>query len=162
MADLLSIGEVARLAAVSVDTIRYYERIGLLPAPARTAAGYRKFPNGVVRRLALVKNAQRFGFALREIAVFLRAREAGGKPCHDVRAAARRMLDAVDREIEDLIATRRRMRTTLRSWDRMLARTPAGRRAHLLESLDASPEGPAALPGFAHPGHRRGHSAKAW
>jgi DNA-binding transcriptional MerR regulator len=131
----LTIGRVARLADVSVDTIRYYERIGLLPKPARTAAGYRVYAPAAVNRLTLIRSAQRFGFPLRAIGGFLRVREAGGAPCHDVRAAAERLLDAVDRQIADLTATRRRMRATLRSWDKMLARTPAGRRAHLLERL---------------------------
>src|SRR5262245_29012580 len=110
MASLLTIGKVARLAGVTVDTIRYYERLGLLPAPARTPSGYRLYQPAIVNRLALIRNAQRFGFPLRAIAEFLRVRECGGTPCHDVRAAAQRMLEAVDRQIADLVATRRRMR----------------------------------------------------
>jgi DNA-binding transcriptional MerR regulator len=133
--NVLTIGKIAREAGVSVDTIRYYERVGLLPKPTRTAAGYRMYSLAVINRLALVKNAQRFGFPLRAIAGFLRVRESGGKPCHDVRAAAERMLEAVDRQIADLVAARRRMRTTLKSWDEVLARTPADRPARLLERL---------------------------
>jgi len=132
----MTIGQVADRAGVSVDTIRYYERVGLLPKPPRTPAGYRTYSPAVLNRLALVKNAQRFGFPLRAIAGFLHVRESGGKPCHDVRAAAERMLEAVDRQIADLVATRRHMRATLRSWDAVLARTPADRPAHLLERLD--------------------------
>ena len=132
----LTIGKVADLAGVSVDTIRYYERVGLLPKPARTPAGYRVYAPGAIHRLAVVRNAQRFGFPLRAIAGFLRVRESGGRPCHDVRAAAGRMLDAVDRQIAELVAARRQMRATLRSWDDLLARTPADRPAHLLERLD--------------------------
>ena len=135
MAGLLTIGNVAREAGVSVDTIRYYERIGLLPKPARTPAGYRTYSPAVINRLAVVRNAQRFGFPLKAIAGFLRVRESGGKPCHDVRAAAERMLDAVDRQIADLVATRRQMRKTLKSWDVVLAQTPADRPAHLLERI---------------------------
>jgi hypothetical protein len=82
-----------------------------------------------------VRHAQRFGFSLREIAGFLRVREAGGKPCHDVRAAAQRMLAAIDRQIDALEETRTEMRMTLRTWDQTLARTPADRPARLLETL---------------------------
>jgi DNA-binding transcriptional MerR regulator len=135
MSDRLTIGKVANLAAISVDTIRYYERVGLLQKPPRTAAGYRVYSPAVINRLALVRNAQRLGFSLRAIAGFLRVRESGGKPCHDVRAAAGRMLEAIDRQIADLVAKRRRMRATLRSWDDVLARTPADHPAHLLERL---------------------------
>ena len=135
----LTIGKVAASAGVTVDTIRYYERLGLLPKPGRTPAGYRTYSHAVLPRLALVRNAQRFGFPLKTIAGFLRVRDAGGKPCHDVRAAAGRMLEAIDRQIADLMATRRQMRATLRSWDSVLARTPAERTAHLLERIDITP-----------------------
>jgi DNA-binding transcriptional MerR regulator len=133
MAQFLTIGHIGRLAGMTPDTIRYYERVGLLPAPSRSAAGYRQYTETIVTRLALVRNAQRFGFSLRQIAAFLRVRDAGGKPCHDVRAAATRMLEAVDAQIDDLVATRTRMRETLRTWDAELARTPADRPARLLE-----------------------------
>jgi DNA-binding transcriptional MerR regulator len=89
----------------------------------------------VVNRLRLIRNAQRFGFALTEIAGFLRVREAGGAPCHAVRDAAERMLSAVDAQIVELQGTRRQMRRTLRQWTRTLAQTPPGRQARLLESL---------------------------
>ena len=75
MAALLTIGKVAREAGVSVDTIRYYERVGLLPKPARTPAGYRTYSPAVIHRLAVVRNAQRFGFPLKAIAGFLRVRD---------------------------------------------------------------------------------------
>lgn len=135
MTAMLTIGKVAGLAGVSPDTIRYYERLGLLQKPARTPAGYRQYSDGAVKRLTLVRNAQRFGFSLREIAGFLRVRESGGKPCHDVRAAAQRILNAVDRQIVELKAARKQMRETLRNWDETLALTPSGRPAYLLESL---------------------------
>ena len=138
MAPLLTIGKVAGAAGVSADTIRYYERLGLIPKALRSAAGYRQYPDGVVTRLALVRNAQHFGFSLREIAGFLRVREAGGKPCRDVRAAAQRMLDAADQQIADLMATRARMQDTLRTWDQRLAATPEDLPARLLETLSAS------------------------
>lgn len=135
MGDRLTIGQVARLTGVTRDTIRYYERLGLLPRPARTPAGYRQFPATAVNRLALVRNAQRFGFTLREIAGFLRVRDSGGKPCRDVRAAAQRRLDDVEQQIAELVAMRDRMSLTLQTWDVTLARTPANRPARLLETL---------------------------
>ena len=130
----MNIGEVARRASVTADTIRYYERVGLLPKPPRTAAGYRQYGPGIVDRLAVVRNAQRFGFSLHEIAGFLRVRDAGGKPCHDVRAGAQRLLQAVDRQIAALTGVRRDMRRTLRAWDRKLEATAPNELAHLLEA----------------------------
>jgi DNA-binding transcriptional MerR regulator len=135
MGALLSIGRVSEISGVTTDTIRYYERRGVLPKPARTQAGYRQYPEGVVNRLSLVRNAQRFGFSLGEIAGFLQIREAGGRPCDSVRAAAQQMLVAVDAHIAELISTRTRMQQTLRKWDRTLQRTPSDRQARLLERL---------------------------
>jgi DNA-binding transcriptional MerR regulator len=136
---LSSIGEVAAASGVSRDAIRYYERLGLLPKAARTAAGYRKYPQGVLGRLALVRNAQRFGFSLTEIAGFLRVRDRGGKPCHAVRAAGERMLKAMDAQIAELQSARKQMDDTLRSWGQRLNRTPTDEQAHLLETLGRSP-----------------------
>ncbi len=135
MHDLMRIGKAAALAGVSVDTIRYYERLGLLQKAARTRAGYRVYPAAVVNRLTLVRNAQRFGFSLREIAGFLRVRDTGGAPCRTVRAAAEQMLEGIDRQIADLAARRDEMRKTLRGWDRRLEETPAGTPGRLLENL---------------------------
>lgn len=139
MEAFLTIGDVVARTGESRDTIRYYERIGLVPPPIRTAAGYRQYRAGIVKRLALIRNAQRFGFSLREIRGFLGIRDGGGKPCHDVRAAAERMLGAVDRQIAELTAARRQMKATLKTWDATLAATPPDRPAFLLDTLSASP-----------------------
>jgi DNA-binding transcriptional MerR regulator len=131
----LSIGKMAAMSGLTPDTIRYYERRGLLPPPARTAAGYRQYSEGVVHRLALIRNAQQFGFSLGAITGFLRVREAGGRPCDDVRAAAQRMLEAMETQLAELLSTRKQMRRTLKPWDRTLEQTPADRQARLLERL---------------------------
>src|SRR5580765_3400930 len=107
MGPFLTIGEVAARTGESRDTIRYYERVGLVPKPIRTPAGYRQYREGIVNRLALIRHAQRFGFSLRDIAGFLGVRDGGGRPCHDVRAAAARLLDAMDAQIAGLRATRK-------------------------------------------------------
>ena len=131
----LKIGAVARLASVTPDTIRYYERLGLIPRPARTPAGYRQYNEGVIDRLAVIRNAQRFGFSLKELAAFMHIRESGGAPCDQVRAAAQRILEAADQQITALVRSRREMRRTLSAWDQKLAATPANQQAHLLEQL---------------------------
>lgn len=137
----LRIGQLAERAGVSADTIRYYERLGLLPKPHRTLSGYREYSETLVHRIALVRNAMRFGFSLREIGGFLRVREAGGTPCRQVRQAAQTILDRVDRQIAELQAARETMRETLGAWDAQLARTPTKQAARLLESLPAQGQG---------------------
>jgi DNA-binding transcriptional MerR regulator len=135
MGAMLTIGQVARLAGVTPDTIRYYERLGVLPRPPRTPAGYRQYHETIVDRLRTVRNAQRFGFSLKDLARFMRVRETGGKPCHDVRAAAQRMLEAVEHQISELTLARRDMQRTLQAWDQKLAATPERQPARLLEGL---------------------------
>ncbi len=151
MGPFLTIGEVALRTGETRDTIRYYERVGLVPAPVRTPAGYRHYRAGIVNRLALIRNAQRFGFSLREIAGFLGVRDGGGRPCHDVRAAAERMLGAVDRQIAELTAARKQMKATLKTWDAKLAETPPDRPAFLLDALSPSRRRPASAVGRARP-----------
>src|SRR5471032_1150708 len=102
----LRIGELARRTGVSADTIRHYERLGLLPTAARTRAGYRQYSPSIVERVQLVRHGVRFGFTLRELATFLRVRVGGGRPCGDVRAAGGRILAAVNLQIAELNATR--------------------------------------------------------
>jgi DNA-binding transcriptional MerR regulator len=132
----MRIGQLAARAGVTTDTIRYYERIGLLPRAKRNAAGYREYSESDIDQIGLVRNAVSFGFSLKEVAKFLNVRKTGGTPCRDVRATAARMLAAVDQQIEDLLATRKRMSETLRTWDTRLAHTPTGCPAHLLAYLE--------------------------
>lgn len=134
---LLRIGEVAERLGISPDSIRHYERLGLLPAAGRTAAGYRLFGPDAVRRLQLVRSAVRAGFSLRQLAVFLGERERGGAPCRQVRAAAAQILAGVDAQIAELQASRAALRVILRDWDERVARTPAHQPAYLLEHLSA-------------------------
>jgi DNA-binding transcriptional MerR regulator len=132
---MLTIGEVARLTGVTPYTIRFYARRGIMPRPPRSPAGYRQYANGAVDRLRLVRNAQRFGFSLKDVADFMRVRESGGKPCHHVRAAAQQILEAVNQQISALTHARREMQRTLQAWDRKLATTPEHQQARLLQDL---------------------------
>jgi DNA-binding transcriptional MerR regulator len=133
----LTVGRLAAAAGAKTSTIRYYERLGLLPPAVRTASGYRVFPAEALRRISLVRAAQDLGFSLRDIAGFLKVRDAGGKPCQQVRIAGERLRRELDVEIARLRARRRRIDRTLSAWDDVLSTTPAGERAHLLETLGA-------------------------
>ena len=146
---MMTIGQVATAAQVTAGTIRYYERIRLLTKPARTPAGYRLYPASTVHRLTVIRNAQQFGFSLRDIASFLTVRDGGGTPCQNVRRTAQRMLAAVDTQIAELRARRRQMARTLKLWDDRLSATRADTRAYLLEMLghDKRPISRGARPG---------------
>jgi DNA-binding transcriptional MerR regulator len=131
----LRIGDVARACGVSVDTVRHYERIGVLRPAPRTDAGYRLYSPAAVDRVRLVRSAVQFGFSLKELGTFLRARDKGSPPCRAVRAAAQQIMDRVEAQITELLETRDRMRTMLHQWDKRLAHTREGAPAHLLEDL---------------------------
>src|SRR3982750_4444426 len=120
MNGVMTIGQLAAAAQVKTATIRYYEQLGLLPTARRTAAGYREYSASVARRLAVIRNAQQFGFSLRDIASFLRVRDEGGTPCRSVRAAAQQMLTDVEQQIADLTVKREQMRHMLALWDERL------------------------------------------
>jgi DNA-binding transcriptional MerR regulator len=128
-------GELARLCGVSTDTLRHYERMGVLPKPRRSAAGYRQYPAESLERVLLVRRALTLGFTLAELARILRIRDAGGAPCRQVRALAASKLEQVDRQIVDLTALRDHLRRLLKDWDERLGRTPEGTRANLLHGL---------------------------
>ncbi|MGE3509656.1 MAG: MerR family DNA-binding transcriptional regulator [Vicinamibacterales bacterium] len=131
----LRIGELAKRAGVSADSVRHYERLGLLPSADRTHGGYRLFPPAAVDRVQLIRSAVRVGFSLRQLAAFLGERQAGGAPCRKVRDAAQRILAGVDAQIAELKATKDALTAMVRDWDELLARTPPNQPARLLDAL---------------------------
>jgi DNA-binding transcriptional MerR regulator len=128
-------GELARLAGISADSLRHYERIGVLPPPERTAAGYRVYPSEALDRVRLVRRALAFGFSLAELARIFGVRDRGGVPCRQARSLGKAKLAEVERRLHELEALRGQLRQILQHWDRRLARTPRGHRAELLASL---------------------------
>lgn len=131
----LSAGELAKAAGVSTDTLRHYERKGVLRRPPRAANGYRRYPPEALERVLLVRRAIAFGFTLDELARILSARDRGAAPCKQVRALAAAKLAEAEERLAQLTGLRDELRATLTEWDGRLARTPGGGRAGLLESL---------------------------
>jgi MerR family transcriptional regulator, Zn(II)-responsive regulator of zntA len=127
--------EVARQCGVSADTLRHYERKGLLPRPARDGSGYRRYPSDTVDRVLLVQRALVVGFTLDELARVLRERDRGEPPCRSVRDLVAARLTDLEARLRQLTALRRELRHLLLEWDRTLAATPPGQPAHLLQSL---------------------------
>jgi DNA-binding transcriptional MerR regulator len=113
----LRIGEVANASGVAVETLRFYERRGLLGRPTRTVANYRVYDETVLERLAFIKRAQAIGFALDEIAEILSESAEGRLPCTHVREMARRKLEDLDRRLAELRRYRTELARTLNEWD---------------------------------------------
>jgi DNA-binding transcriptional MerR regulator len=130
----MRIGQLAEASGISTDTIRYYERIGLLPRASRTQSGYREYPSGARNRVRIIRNAVQLGFPLQEIVKVLRVRDAGGAPCRQVRDYARTLVVELERRVEELKAERTAMVAMIAQWDGILEKTPEGTPAHLLEA----------------------------
>src|SRR5260370_4161590 len=103
----LTIGRLAELGGVHLETIRYYEREGLLPRPPRTRAGYRIFPNDAARRLRFIKRAQQLGFSLTEIRELLTLRLKPGTKRDQIRARAEAKISDIEQKIQTLAAMKR-------------------------------------------------------
>jgi DNA-binding transcriptional MerR regulator len=114
----MSVSELARRVGVRGDTIRYYERVGLLAAPRRTAAEHRRYDEAAVDRLLFIQGAQRLGLRLREIRELLSVRDSGVCPCEPAELLMRRRMSEIDDEMARLSALRRHLAD-------MAARLPA-------------------------------------
>ena len=98
----LKVSDVASEAGVSSDTIRFYEREGLLAPPGRSASGYRQFDEGAVRRVRFIKGAQSLGLRLAEIRELLEIQDKGACPCGHTKVLVERRIAEIDAEIEQL------------------------------------------------------------
>lgn len=129
----LKIGEVAERGGVNLQTIRYYEREGLLPEPPRLESGYRMFPESTVARIRFIKRAQEIGFALSEIRELLSLRTDEKRERAEVRALAMAKMADIDAKIRTLKA----MKTALnRLTERCSGCGPASE-CPILESIDS-------------------------
>jgi len=138
---LLRSGELARLAGVSTDLLRHYERMGIVARPERASNGYRQYTTRALDRVQAVRRSLSLGFSLPELARIFAIRDHGGAPCRKVRNLAEEKLQQIEQSLLELKALRRQLRETLLDWDRRLGKTPAGRRAELLHSLHESSSG---------------------
>ncbi len=133
--ELLRVGDVASKAGVSVDTVRHYERKGVLQNVSRDESGYRRYSDEAVRRIRVIRRAIGLGFSLDELAAIFRERASGNAPCARVRELAGRKLVELEERIAALVALRAALTETISGWDDRLRATSQGGFAHLLETL---------------------------
>lgn len=134
-------GELAELAGVSTDTLRHYERKGVLARPLRKANDYRQYPASALQRVRLIRRAIAVGFTLDELASVLGVRDSGGAPCMEVRALAAAKLSDIETRLREMSELRKELRAVLKDWDTRLKHRAPGQRAHLLESLNVGRNG---------------------
>lgn len=132
----LTIGQVARAANVHVETLRYYERRGLVPKPPRSPSLYRYYPEDTVPRVQFVKHAQELGFSLLEIRDLLSLRAAPKARCADVKRRTATKIEEIEAKIRALQAMRRALRRLVSQCDGEL---PASA-CPILEALDDGKE----------------------
>ncbi len=135
MSKKLTVSELARIVGVGPDSIRHYERIGLVPKAERSAAGYRLWSAREVEYLKWVASAKRAGFTLHELAEIFRMYCGGSAPCRTVRDLLQQKLSDLDREIDELSILRAQLRKVFVRWKGRLRQTPAGDFVPLLDDL---------------------------
>jgi MerR family transcriptional regulator, mercuric resistance operon regulatory protein len=114
----IAIGTLSKHTDTNIETIRYYERVGLLPAPVRSSGGYRLYDSDHLKRLSFVRRARALGFSIGEVRTLLRLSDERRRPCAEVRKVAEAHLA----DVRDKIADLRRMERVLRGTIRQCAR----------------------------------------
>jgi DNA-binding transcriptional MerR regulator len=132
-------GQLARLTGLSTDTLRHYERLGILPLPQRTSGNYREYLPTSQQRVELIQGALAVGFSLTELKSILAVRDKGGAPCRHVRALMRAKIRDVNERIRNLAALRVELKRLSKEWDGRLRRTKVGQVARLLETVRLRP-----------------------
>jgi DNA-binding transcriptional MerR regulator len=130
-----TVGILARLAGVSSDSIRHYERIGILPRAERASSGYRLWDSKAVDYLKWIGPAKQAGFTLRELADIFQTYRSGSAPCRNVRDLLQQKLNDLDKEISDLSIKHRKLKNVLSRWDARLRQVKPGEFVPLLEDL---------------------------
>jgi len=106
-----AIGEISRLTGINIETIRYYERIGIMPKPDRTAGGYRQFSHDHLKRLSFVRKSRDLGFSLKEVRTLLSMVDDDHFTCGEIHEITREHLNAIDakmaalRKLKSVLAT---------------------------------------------------------
>jgi DNA-binding transcriptional MerR regulator len=113
--DTLTIGQLGQATGTKIETIRYYEKIGLLPAPKRTAGNYRSYAAEHLQRLGFIRRARELGFTIEDVRELLKLAAHGERPCEQVDQFVARHLETTERKIEALTRLRRELRDTLDS-----------------------------------------------
>jgi MerR family transcriptional regulator, mercuric resistance operon regulatory protein len=131
MRKVMTVGQLAEAAGVGVETVRYYQRRGLLPKPAKPLAGRRNYGDDALQRIRFVRRAQHLGFTLQEITLLLAIADGG------TAASGRAMAQAKVDELTQRIGELERMRRTLRSAVKLCDASPRGAPCPFIESLQS-------------------------
>lgn len=115
---MITRGKLAKATGIKIETIRFYEKIGLLAPPERTAGNYRACQQADVDRLSFVRRARDLGFSLDQVRALLDLADDGSRSCRAVDEIARGQLEAVEQKISDLLALKRELSSLIEQCDR--------------------------------------------
>jgi MerR family copper efflux transcriptional regulator len=134
---LMTVGAVAKAARVGVQTLHYYEQLGLLPKPQRSAANYRLYPPEAIRRVRFIKKAQEIGLTLEETKQILDLKQHGRAPCRKVAELGEKHFAEINARLAQLRAYRRALAQALGDWRKKntATRKCAGEFCDLIERL---------------------------
>ena len=135
----LTVSQLARIAGVGPDSIRQYERIGLVPKAERSPAGYRLWTAQEVQYLKWIASAKRAGFTLHELAEIFRMYRAGTAPCRTVQNLLQQKLADLDREVDELSSLRTQLRRVFVRWKGRLRGASSGDFVPLFDDLHDVP-----------------------
>lgn len=135
----LLIGQLAKRAGVKPDSVRFYERSGLLPAPRRTDSGYRVYDEAALKQLCFIKRAQSLGFTLDEVKRILSLRGEGKTTCRCVLAIAEATLSETAQKLRELQEFHDRLKHALTAWKKSAARRRSSR-AEFCDLIEGLPE----------------------
>ena len=133
----LKVGAIAKAAGVGVQTLHYYERLGLLRKPTRSASNYRLYSSEAIRRVQFIKKAQAIGMTLEEPKQILDLKQRGRAPCSRVAELAAKHLQEIDTRLDQMREYRHALAGALKDWrdENMTARQCAGEFCDLIEQL---------------------------
>lgn len=124
----ITIGKLAKQSGVTIETIRYYQRFGILQEPIKPERGYRQYPTETISKIRFIKRAQQAGFSLKEISELL---SLDGAHCSDVRKLAEQKYQKIDSQIKDLTALRAALTTLIKSCEQ----TSSSKHCAILDAL---------------------------
>ena len=133
--NILTVGQLARKAHIHIETVRYYEKLGLMPVPKKNASGYRQYSEQDVSRLVFIKHAQDLGFSLKEIRELLSLRVSPTMSCSDVKRVAETKIQEIAEKITRLQQMQQALVKLTGECDRQ---GPTGE-CPILEALEQSP-----------------------
>lgn len=136
--EFLRSNELAVTAGVSTDTLRHYERKGVLPKPCRSQNGYREYPNEAVERINLIRKALTVGFTLDELAKIFQERAKGRIPCQEVYRLAVGKVETLETHLQEIITVYETLSGLVKDWKKVLSNTKDGEKANLLSALASS------------------------